>query len=217
MRKFLYLILVLIFPFVATGISVRLAFTEWFVEWVYSRPDFPEDRWGLENPERLRLAKLGLRAVLSQEGLEEFKRAKLPDGRKAFRKKEVKHMEDVKRVLEFYFPLVYGLSLFWLLGVFFLRKAQVLIASGLFSISVLGILALLIFLNYERAFEVFHLILFDPHSWRFKYTDTLLRIYPMKFWFDATVFVAVLSFLISFSVLLIGVAWKWKKGRGLIP
>ncbi|GAB6065203.1 TIGR01906 family membrane protein [Aquifex pyrophilus] len=214
MRKLIPLILVLIFPYVSIGVATRIAFTEKFVEWEYSKRDFPPDRWGMKKEERLELAKLGLKAVLSDEGMEEFKKKRLRNGRKAFTKREVKHMEDVKKFLSFYFPSVYIATALWILGVIILRKPDILILSGLFNTFLLVFLGILTFTNYKRAFEIFHNIVFDPYSWKFKYSDTLIRIYPLKFWYDATLFVAFLSFLFGLLVAVAGMVWK---KRGLKP
>ena len=212
MKTFLTIVLVLIFPYISVGISVRIAFTEKFVEWEYAKKDFPPDRWGMTREERLELAKLGLRAVLSDEGMEEFKSKRLKNGRNAFTKREIKHMEDVKNFLSLYFPSVYFLTLLWIFGTILLKEPRVLIFSGLFNTLLLIFLGILTFTNYKKAFEVFHNIVFDPYSWKFRYSDTLIRIYPLKFWYDATLFVAILSLIIGFLTIIAGMIWK-KKGE----
>ncbi|WP_461829989.1 TIGR01906 family membrane protein [Aquifex sp.] len=212
MRKLIFL-LALLFPFVAVGISVRIAFNEWIIDYIYAKKDFPKDRYGLPDKYRKELAKLGLRAVLSDEAFEEFKRAKLPNGKPAFRQKEVKHMHDVKELLKKFFPAVYIATLLWIVGFLISRSPEYLILSGLTGILTLSLLGILVFTNYNKAFEIFHLIAFDPHSWRFRYTDTLLRIYPMKFWYEATKVVALMSFLFNFLTLLLGILWKFFKDR----
>jgi len=195
------LILILTAPVIFIGIPVRIAFSEWFVEWEYSRTDFPPDTYGLDNESRKHLALLGLRAVLSEEGMEEFRKAKLPDGRRAFREKEIRHMEDVKRVLDVFFPLLYALLFLHLFLHLLLRDriftGWILLLSSLFSLILVAGAGTFALIDYDLAFEVFHDLFFDPDSWRFRYTDTLLRIYPMKFWFDGTVFVTVGAILLG--------------------
>ncbi len=203
------MILVLLSPVIFVGVPVRLAFSEWFIEWEYSRADFPRDRYGLEDECRLHLAKLGLRAVLSDEGMEEFRRAKLPDGRRAFREKEIRHMEDVKRVLDVFFPLLY-VSLGLTSAVHLLLRDRVftgwvLVLSSLFSLLLTALAGILALVDYSYAFTTFHSLLFEPGSWKFRYTDTLLRIYPMKLWYDGTLFVIGLASLLCVSSLLTGV------------
>ncbi len=204
-QRLLSLLLILSFPLVSLGLSVRLTFHEWFINYEYSKGNFPKDRWGMPDNLRKELAKLGLRAVLSEEGLEAFKKARLPDGRKAFNHREIKHMKDVNELLSILFPLTYSGAVLWIIGLAFtLNRAKVLMLSGAFSIALISVLTAAALSNYDLAFEVFHNLVFDPTSWRFRYTDTLLRIYPMKFWFDGTVTVVGMSCLLSTITLLVG-------------
>ncbi len=209
-----FLLVVLLSPIVFVGLSTRVAFMEWFIEWEYSKEDFPKDRYGLDDEYRKYLAKLGLRAVLSDEGMEEFKRATLPDGRLAFNRREVKHMEDVKNLLEVAFPAVYASALLWVLSLFVLRKPRLvgnaLVAGSFFSLLLAGGIGLFSYLNYDLAFELFHNYVFDPYSWRFRYTDTLLRIYPMKFWKDGTFFVVGTSLFLCALSLIAGLYLRLK-------
>ncbi|WP_213032484.1 hypothetical protein, partial [Acinetobacter baumannii] len=65
------LLLIVLFPILLTLLVVRLAFTDLFVEFLYKRVDLPPDPMPYEL--RLSIAKLGLRSVLSDSGMEEFK------------------------------------------------------------------------------------------------------------------------------------------------
>lgn len=191
-------VIILLFPFVLVLFSVRLAFTEFFIEWEYSKEDFPEDRWGLSKDVRLNIAKLGLRAVLSQQGMREFKASGF------FSSREIKHMEDVKRFLSIIFPAFYLLSaiLFTLLiSLGSLKEIGRVLMLGGFLVDVIAFVFFsLSLIDYNWLFVSFHNLVFDPYSWRFRDEDMLLRVYPMKFWFDATIFVIVLT-LISAAVL----------------
>ncbi len=188
-------VIILLFPFVLVLFSVRLAFTEFFVEWEYSKKNFPEDRWGLSKDVRLHIAKLGLRAVLSDEGMREFKASGF------FSSREIKHMEDVKRFLSIIFPAFYLLSaiLFALLiSLGSLKETGRMLMLGGFLVDVIAFVFLLLSLiDYNWLFVNFHNLVFDPYSWRFRDEDMLLRVYPMKFWFDATVSVIVLTLILA--------------------
>ncbi len=203
------LLVVLLSPVVFIGLPTRLAFNEWFIEWEYSKADFPKDRYGMEDEYRKHLAKLGLRSVLSDEGMEEFKRATLPDGSVAFNRREIKHMEDVKRFLGFFFPFLYASLVVCALAFVYMRDLRLmgktLIAASLFSLFLTTATAVFSITNYELAFELFHNYVFDPYSWRFRYSDTLLRIYPMKFWYDGTIFVVVSAGVLCLLSLLTGI------------
>ncbi len=209
------LILIVTAPLLFVGVPVRIAFSEWFVEWEYNRADFPPDTYGLEDDYRKRLALLGLRAVLSEEGMEEFRKAVLPDGRRAFREKEIRHMEDVKKVLDVFFPLLYALLFLHLFLHLLMRDriftGWVLLLSSLFSLSLVAGAGAFALIDYDLAFEVFHNLFFEPDSWRFRYTDTLLRIYPMKFWFDGTVFVIGTASLLCAASLVAGLILIYRR------
>ena len=208
--KYVALALVIILsPVVFVGVSVRIAFNEWIVDWEYSKKDFPKDRYRLPDDYRKKLAKLGLRAVLSDEGMEEFKRAKLPNGRPAFNPREIKHMEDVKNFLDVFFPVVYLSTLLWALALAFtgsLRNAGKALVSGSgLSLILTTAVAVFSIINYKLAFEIFHNLLFDPYSWKFLPWNTLIRIYPLKFWYDATMLVAGLALSLCLLSLIVGI------------
>jgi len=196
------------FPFLLIFLCVRLAFTEFFVELNYRFGNLPPDRWGMDQERRLEIAKLGLRSVLSDKGMEEFISSGL------FREKEIKHMQDVKRLLSVIFKVLYfGLPL-WLFLFFSLRdkkKMGLVLFSGALLTEILVIFVLVFsLLNYDLLFEVFHNFFFDPYSWRFFDQDMLLRVYPMKFWYNATLWVGVFSLLLNSSFQALGLI-LWKK------
>ena len=196
------------FPFLLIFLCVRLAFTEFFVELNYRFGNLPPDRWGMDQERRLEIAKLGLRSVLSDKGMEEFISSGL------FREKEIRHMQDVKRLLSVIFKVLYfGLPL-WLFLFFSLRdkkKMGLVLFSGALLTEILVIFVLVFsLLNYDLLFEVFHNFFFDPYSWRFFDQDMLLRVYPMKFWYNATLWVGVFSLLLNSSFQALGLI-LWKK------
>jgi len=212
MKKAVFVFLVLITPFWILGISARITFNNWFIDYEYSKKDFPEDRWKLPDEVRKKLAKIGLRAVLSEEGLKEFKNAKFTDGRKAFREKEINHMKDVNKFLSLFFPLTYSLFMLWTGGILLLKeyRSKLFLFSGFFSLLFLVFAGIVSFTDYSKAFEIFHNYFFGKTSWKFHYTDTLLRIYPMKFWFDGSIVIAILSAILSLMLTLVGIFF-WRK------
>ncbi|WP_448583945.1 TIGR01906 family membrane protein [Thermocrinis sp.] len=195
------------FPFLLIFLCVRLAFTELFVELNYRFGDLPPDRWGMGYEERLSIAKLGLRSVLSDEGMEEFISSGL------FREKEISHMQDVKSLLSVVFKVLYVGGPLWLFLFFSLRdkkKMGFVLFSGAVLTEILVIFVLVFsILNYDLLFEAFHNFFFDPYSWRFFDQDMLLRVYPMKFWYNATLWVGVFCFILNAFFQAIGfILWR---------
>lgn len=195
-------LLSILFPFLLVLGTVKLAFTESFVKLVYAIGDLPPDRWGMDDATRLRIALLGLRAVLSEEGMEEFIKSGL------FNEREIKHMKDVQKVLSYLTKAFYGILPLWVVGVVSLRDKRrigdVFLIGGFLGLLLVLLSILLSFLNYDALFEKFHNIVFDPYSWRFFDQDTLLRVYPMRFWFVSTLLAGILMLILSSVSLLVG-------------
>ena len=59
------------------------------------------------------------------------------------------------------------------------------------TIVVVVLLALLVyvFLNFNSFFTNFHKVFFESGSWVFSYSDTLIRLFPLRFWSDVAVLV----------------------------
>ena len=200
-------LLSLFFPFLLVFLCVRLAFTEFFVELNYRFGNLPPDQWGMSYEERLSIAKLGLRSVLSDEGMQEFINSGL------FREKEIKHMQDVKELLSVVFKALYLGGPLWLILFFSLkdkRKMGLTLLLGATLTEVLAIFVLVFsLLNYNLLFEGFHNLFFDPYSWRFFDEDMLLRVYPMKFWYNATLWVSIFALILnSFFQALGFILWR---------
>lgn len=202
----LKILLIVFFPLFLTLLCVRGAFTEKYVEFVYSRTNLPPDSMSYQL--RLSIAKLGLRSVLSDKGMEEFKKSGL------FNQREIKHMEDVKRLLSFFFSFLYMGLPFFLLGLLWLRSlkevGKVLFFGSLLFYLFAFFVLLVSLIDYEWIFVAFHNLFFDPYSWRFFDEDMLLRVYPMDFWYKATLYVIPITLLLNSFFGLLGF-FMWKR------
>jgi uncharacterized membrane protein len=45
---------------------------------------------------------------------------------------------------------------------------------------------------------IFHQLFFQPGSWTFDFSNTLIRLFPEKFWYDAVLTISSLSVIIGF-------------------
>ncbi|MFN4320085.1 MAG: TIGR01906 family membrane protein [Aquificaceae bacterium] len=200
-------LLILFFPALLTLFCVRISFTEAFVDFLYPKVKLPPDPMPYEL--RLNIAKLGLRSVLSDKGMEEFK------GSGLFNYREIKHMEDVKKLLGFLFAFLYvGLPawLFLFLSLKNLREMGKVLFFGALLMELFALFVLFAsFVDYEWLFVTFHNLFFDPYSWRFREEDMLLRVYPMDFWYKATIYTALMVFSINLLFQVIGLYfWRSK-------
>ncbi|MGL6278920.1 MAG: TIGR01906 family membrane protein [Gaiella sp.] len=195
--------------------GLRIVANDWIVSFEYGRDGFPADRYGLTREERTELALLGLRAITpGTEGIALLQRARLPDGSPAFTVPELDHMQDVRDV----FGLALRAQAIALVALALLaaglwrtrlRHAVPLgLLAGALATLVVALLAVpVILLGFDRFFESFHNLFFDPGSWRFPTSDTLIRLYPERFWEDISQLVAALTVLQA--VVLAPLAWWW--------
>jgi integral membrane protein (TIGR01906 family) len=196
--------------------AVRVLANDWYIHVEYARPDFPPDAYGLTQAQRTELALTGLHAVLPQtaEGIELLRRARLPGGGEAFNARELKHMEDVRVLIGRIYPLhllvlaaIAALALMW--GRSAETKRIVPRALQWGSVLTLAIAAGLIayiLINFSTFFTQFHLIFFEGDTWQFLFTDTLIRLYPVKFWSDAAILIGAATVAQALA-LLAGTRW----------
>ncbi len=189
--KAVQILAILLLPPALLGLALRLTMLPVLVRWEYRRPDFPPDPYGLSTAERIRLAGACLDYLLTGAEIERL--AKIPLGdRPAFNPKELAHMEDVKRVLWALWGTGIASGLVVLGGTIALavrpstrRRAPIALLGGsLLTVGCVAAVGGLMLLGWDTFFTGFHEIFFPPGSWTFAYSDTLLRLYPERFWMD---------------------------------
>lgn len=208
------LIAVLVPPTLIANALAVLA-TDTFVRYELGRDGFPPDRYGLTSDEREELAVLGLRSIEpGSDGIVLLERARLPDGSPAFDERELDHMEDVRTL---FVPILRG-RLVVILSVAILALALLptrlravaprgLLAGALATLALAVLLVPAILLGFDGFFTRFHEVFFEGESWRFSSTDTLIRLYPERFWEDVSQLAAVLT--VAQALLLAALAWWW--------
>ena len=153
-----------------------------------------------------------------------LEQATLPDGSPAFDERELTHMQDVRSL---FVPLQWGglavmLALAILAVALARTRLRTVVPRGLLvgALATLGIALIavpLILLGFDDFFTGFHEMLFEGDSWRFSSTDTLIRIYPERFWEDVSTLAA--GFTVAQALLLGALAWWWlgvAKRRGAV-
>jgi integral membrane protein (TIGR01906 family) len=180
--------------------GIRLLLTNTFVRLEYSMPNFPEDLYGMTKAERLTYAPIALEFLLNGADESFLGDLTFEDGSPMFNERELSHMVDVQ-VLTGYFLRVWVVSILLMasIGIWAWRGAwweefKVMLSNGgLFTIILLGTLILLLLLSFDLVFVGFHRIFFEGDSWLFLYSDTLIRLFPERFWQDAFILVGVFT------------------------
>jgi len=198
-------------PIVLVGNGVHVIAHDWFVRFEYDRSGFPADPYGLSRDARTELALTGLQSVQphSDEGVDLLRRARLPTGARAFGGRELRHMQDVRRLL----GGLYGAHLIALLAVSALVIwARPMLFRGLRwgAVATLALAAatgVAVLVDVDAYLAGFHRIFFEGDSWRFADQDTLRRLYPDRFWEDTAKLLTAGA--VAQALLLVGADRLW--------
>ncbi|MFP4320982.1 MAG: TIGR01906 family membrane protein [Anaerolineales bacterium] len=199
--KSIFMLLVsALLPLVILMVSVRAVMSETFLRWEYQRAGFPEDRYGWDTSVRLEYGPYGIRYLLQDKDISYLADLRI-DGEPAFRQKELDHMEDVHVVTRGIFTVLNAATVVFALalaGVGWRRSSwadvwRALLRGGIFSLGVMGGLLIVAVVAWDFFFETFHQLFFEDGTWQFYRNDTLIRLYPPQFWFDAALAVGLLT------------------------
>jgi len=196
-------------PLIIIMTSVRLLISPTFAQVEYRMPGFPEDPFGFTFEDRLKWSQPSIKYLVNNRDISYLESLQFESGEQIYNERELGHMQDVKRVVTgMRIALVSALVILVvinLVAVKGLKTKSILYAYRRGAWGVSGIiLAILIFvaLNFHKLFSWFHQLFFEGGTWLFYMSDTLIRLFPMRFWQDAFIFVGVLS-LISGIIIII--------------
>lgn len=172
---------------------------------VWDSPNYPSfeygrigpDRFGFTQEERLDLAVATLDYLRSSEPANEairlLEELQIPGSdQPLYNEREVGHMHDVKKLTDLFRQMIWAVGIVVVAGLLFLllngrRRTEgyrAIMYGGLFATGALLLVIVLIGLSWNFVFTQFHEILFPPDTWTFLYSDSLIRLFPEKFWFD---------------------------------
>ena len=195
--------------------AFRILATGTFVRVELGRDGFPPDLYGFTEAQRRALALTGLRSIQpGSEGIVLLEHATLPDGSPAFGVREVSHMRDVRRLFGAALRLqLIAVAVIGVLGLGLARtrlRAAVplgVLAGALGTLAIAALAVPVILLGFDGFFTRFHEVFFSGDSWRFNDADTLIRIYPERFWQDVSRLAAGIAVLQA--IVLVPLAWWW--------
>jgi len=115
---------------------------------------------------------------------------------------ELKHMQDVKNVTRVALSvwLVGAVLALLAAGVLYYTwewsalRGALLVGASLTGVIYLGLL-LYIAINFNALFVQFHEVFFASGTWTFLWSDSLIRMFPLRFWQDCFIFVGGASVL----------------------
>jgi integral membrane protein (TIGR01906 family) len=222
-------LVVLAMPFFLGFTVITFIVSPWYPRWAYGRESFPPDRFGFNQEQRLDLALVAVDYLQRREPAEQvifmLERQRLPGSDDPlYNDREIGHMLDVKHLTDAIRRLSRVATFLVAAGLAFLLAApatrregyKALWHGGLATVILLLAIALFILIGWDIFFVMFHQTLFPPGTWSFAYSDSLIRLFPEKFWFDLGVIVSGVTLLLGIVVAAIGYALtKWNPQQAL--
>ena len=209
-------------PFFILLTTAHLVIGDWYPRFEYAKSDFPPDPYGFTQAQRLDLALVSIHYMQRPEPADAvismLKDQRLPGSDKPlFAESEISHMLDVKRVADALWrvQLIAGLVVIAGTILLLVRRStrdsafSALFWGGTLTAGLLALLALFVLTSWNTFFVDFHDAFFAPGTWTFDWSNSLIRLYPDKFWSDAGTMITISALLAGIVIALIG----WFLGR----
>ena len=201
-----WLVTILI-PLALIGLGLRLLLTTTFLQIEYNMPYFPPDEYGFTKEERLKWAPYAVEYLVNNADISYLGELTFDDGTPLHNERELSHMEDVKRITQAALKVWYAtlaillaLGIWSRLGGWEQAYRQGLMRGGWLMVGLAIVVGLIVVIGilinpdvFWNFFAGFHSLFFEGDSWLFLYSDTLIRLFPIRFWQDAFLLAAVVA------------------------
>jgi integral membrane protein (TIGR01906 family) len=229
--KCLSWVVALVLPVVIILSVVRLVINPGYLIFEYHTPGFPTDPYGFSLQDRLNYGKLAVEYLVNSAGISFLGDLRFPSGQQAppptcremtdcthlYNDRELQHMLDVKnvvtgamRVLVVSLLVLIGLGLWAWIGKWFAIYLKGLQRGGIVTLIIIGLIILFVLVAFDYLFVLFHEIFFKAGTWTFLYSDTLIRLFPERFWQDTFLVVGGLSAALGL-LFYFGIRWMLKR------
>jgi integral membrane protein (TIGR01906 family) len=200
--RLLKIVVGLLLPILLVIGAVRLLVTDQYLTFEYGKADFPPDPYGFDQAQRLTYASANFEYVRESQPIDALANQQL-DGSPLYNARELKHMRDVQNVYQSVWRLwQIALALILLVAVALSWRRETraaLVAAiqwgGIISATLVAVVGLLAVIAWRLWFVAFHQIFFAAGTWMFNYSDTLIRLFPENFWFDAAMTISGLTLI----------------------
>lgn len=207
-KNLLIALITILTIFMVILVPIRFMMTPAFISLEYAMPWFPEDPFGFTTEERLRYGAPTLKYMTQGESLNAIADLTMDDGTPVYNERELKHMDDVQKITQVVLWILYGSAMLlvaiwsWLfrfdrLEIFRRGLSNAgMITSGFMLLVLAGVA-----LSFDTIFTWFHKIFFEDGTWMFLTSDSLIRMYPTRFWMDIFIYIG------AFVILVGGAMW----------
>ena len=205
--RVLFLFVTLSVPIMLILITVGILLSPIYIQIEYRLPGFPEDPYGFSREERIYWADISRKYLVSTYGIDFLTDQRLEKDTPLYNERELRHMYDVKVVVISASIVFCGVAIYVLSLGYWSRKTDhwkffksAISRGGWLTVGlIITILVYLVF-NFNSLFTNFHRIFFEGDSWLFRYSDTLIRLFPIRFWRDAFIWIGVSRLVAGFGL-----------------
>ncbi len=205
--QILEIFLMLLIPVVIILGAMHLIATEPYLAFEYGRPDFPEDSFGFAGDQRLIHAAASLQFVTQSQPLADLVEQN-HNGTPLYNARELKHMQDVQNVYQAawrVWQIGLVLIMFSGVGLAWRKENRLAFAFGLRSggaltVGIVAGISLAAIVARQSWFVLFYQVFFAAGNWMFGFFDTLIHLFPEKFWYDSALTISSFSLIAGFLV-----------------
>ncbi len=214
-------------PVLLLAASVRLLLSHEFLRLEYQRPGFPADPYGFTTQDRLEYGLLAIDFLFQTGDSSSLAALRIPRQKcwqpagdaahcQLFNANELRHLEDVKRTVTAIFVLAFTGVAALVAALLAARSRPMLrrqVQAGLrrgawLTLAAITMLAVVAAAAWDSAFDRFHEIFFAAGTWRFPFSDSLIRLYPEQLFVDASLVIGGLCAAGAIVVLLLTALWR---------
>ncbi len=190
-KSILNLLVTLTIPIILSTLSILVLLSPIFTNLEYQRPGFPEDTYGFSTDERLEYGNLTRRYLITDQSLDVLRELEFEDGSPLYKERELTHLEDVKIVIRGLLRVFSFAVVVFTFGGYIASRNQgqdnfirTIFRGGRLTTYLLLAILFFTLISFRTFFTSFHLVFFEGDSWLFFTSDTLIRLFPIRFWQD---------------------------------
>jgi len=83
--------------------------------------------------------------------------------------------------------------------------------GGWLTLGLIGAILAAVVISFDALFTAFHKVFFVGDTWLFYFSDTLIRLFPMRLWQDAFIFMGIITVAVALFFAIYGNKKKFKK------
>ncbi len=196
----LSIVVTAIIPFFLLITAIRVMITPLYARIEYNSPGFPEDTFGFTKEERLYWSEFAINYLVNDSDISYLGDLRFPDGQPLYNQRELSHMVDVKNLVQAAYrawwvmlAVLVGLGVWAWRGGWSGQYRRGVWRGGWATLGLIVTVLVLVAVSFQALFTQFHRLFFTGDTWIFEWSDTLIRLFPMRFWRDAFILVGAVT------------------------